>query len=116
VTIAGSTYDLYIAWRWFVVGNTVLNIPPANVVINALGILANDATPLTSRIEIAPDEALFMCSDGLYKNLSEAEILDGLAKGENAAQALGSAALERSKTLENRRSTQDDISVIIAQW
>lgn len=116
VTIAGSAYDLYIAWRWFVVGNTVLRIPPANVVINALGILAEDATPLTSRIEIAPGEALFMCSDGLYKNLSESEILDGLAQGDNAALALGSAALERSQSLGNRRSTQDDISVIIAQW
>ena len=116
VTIAGSPYDLYIAWRWFVVGNTVLNIPPANVVINALGIHAEDPTPLTSRIEIAPDEALFMCSDGLYKNLSEAEMLDGLAKGATAAQTLGNAAFERSKTQENRRSTQDDISVVIAQW
>lgn len=116
VTIAGSPYDLYIAWRWFMVGNTVLNIPPANVVINALGILAEDPIPVTSRIEIAPGEALVMCSDGLYKNLSEAEILDGLAKGDDAAAALGSAALERSKTPQNRRSTQDDISVIVAQW
>lgn len=116
VTIAGNPYDLYIAWRWFVVGNTVLNIPPANVVINALGILAEDPIPLTSRIEIAPGEALFMCSDGLYKNLSEAEMLDGLTKGDTAAEALGSAALERSKTPQNRRSTQDDISVVVAQW
>src|SRR5664279_2534593 len=38
VTISGSPYEMYMAWRWFLVGNSVLNIPPANIVINALGI------------------------------------------------------------------------------
>ncbi|MEP7291442.1 MAG: protein phosphatase 2C domain-containing protein [Chloroflexota bacterium] len=116
VTIAGSPYDLYIAWRWFMVGNTVLNIPAANIVINALGVHAENPLPLTSRIEVAPADTIFLCSDGLYKNLSEAEMLDGLGKGDQAAQVLGEAALERSKTPANRRSTQDDISVVIAQW
>lgn len=116
VTIAGSPYDLYIAWRWFMVGNSVLNIPAANIVIHALGVHGDDPLPLTSRIEIAPGDALFLCSDGLYKNLTEAEMIDGLAQGETSAILLGEKALERSKTLANRRSTQDDISVIIAQW
>ena len=115
IRIGSTPYDLYIAWRWFVVGNTVLNIPPANIVINALGVHADNPVPLTSRIEVSPGEVLFLCSDGLYKNLSDAEMLDGLAKGETAAQMLGEAALERSKTASNRRSTQDDISVVIAE-
>lgn len=117
VTIAGNPYDLYIAWRWFMVGNTVLNIPAANIVINALGVHAESPVPLTSRIEIAPGDALLLCSDGLYKNLSEAELLEGVAKGDESAKSLGEKALERSKSPgSNRRSTQDDVSVIIAQW
>jgi serine/threonine protein phosphatase PrpC len=117
VTIAGNPYDLYIAWRWFMVGNTVLNIPAANIVINALGVHAEDPIPLTSRIEISASDTLFMCSDGLYKNLSEAEMIEGLAKGDTSATFLGEKAFERSKTPgSNRRSTQDDISVVIVHW
>jgi serine/threonine protein phosphatase PrpC len=117
VTIAGSPYDLYIAWRWFLVGNAVLNIPPANIVINAIGVHPVDPIPQTSRIEIAPGDALLLCSDGLYKNLTDAEILDMLTHDDSGeADALGTAAFARSQTLLNRRSTQDDISLILARW
>ena len=44
--LTGNPYDLYIAWRWFLVGNTVLNIPPANIVINALGV--HDEDPIAA--------------------------------------------------------------------
>lgn len=115
VTIAGNTYDLYIAWRWFLVGNTVLNIPAANIVINALGIHADKPLPLTSRIEALPGDTLLLCSDGLYKNLAEAEILAGLAAGDSSAEQLGAAALARSQSAENRRSTRDDISAIVVR-
>ena len=95
-TITGNPYELYIAWRWFLVGNTVLNIPAANIVINALGIHDVEPNPQTSRIEIAPGDGLLLCSDGLYKNLTEAEIIEGLAHGEAGADDLGEAAFARS--------------------
>lgn len=116
ITIAGSPYDLYIAWRWFLVGNTVLNIPASNIVINALGIHPTDPAPQTSRIEIAPGDTLLLCSDGLYKNLSEAEIFDGVARGEHAAEDLLNAAYQRSESRDNRRSTQDDISAVVVRF
>lgn len=115
VSIAGTPYDLYIAWRWFWVGNSVLNIPAANIVINALGIHEANPIPLTGRIETTPGDTLLLCSDGLYKNLSEAEILAGLGEGDASAGQLGEAALTRSQTPSNRRSTQDDISVIVVR-
>ncbi len=116
VKISGAPYDLYIAWRWFLVGNTVLNIPPANIVINALGVHDADPTPQTSRIEISPNDSLVLCSDGLYKNLTETEIVEGLVADGDCARALGEAAFARSQAPDNRRSTHDDISVIVAQF
>lgn len=116
VQIAGAPYDLYIAWRWFLVGNKVLNIPPANIVINALGVHDADPTPQTSRIEIAPDDVLVLCSDGLYKNLTETEIVAGLGVAGDCATALGESAFTRSQSTDNRRSTHDDVSVIVARF
>ena len=72
--------------------------------------------PQTSRIEIGPGDALLLCSDGLYKNLSEAELIEGLAHGDAGADDLGEAAFARSQDSANRRSTQDDISVILVSW
>ncbi len=115
VTISGSPYDLYIAWRWFLVGNSVLHIPAANIVINALGIHAENPVPQTSRIETTPGDVLLLCSDGLYKNLAEDEILSGLDEDDDGAEKLGDAAMTRSKTPTNRRSTQDDISAIVVR-
>ncbi|MBI1258201.1 MAG: SpoIIE family protein phosphatase [Chloroflexi bacterium] len=116
IAINGNPYDLYIAWRWFLVGNTVLNIPPANIVINALGVHDEDPIAQTSRIEIGSGDTLLLCSDGLYKNLAEAEVIEGLAHGEAGADDLGEAAYARSQDSANRRSTQDDISVILVSW
>ena len=116
VAISGSPYDLYIAWRWFLVGNTVLNIPAANIVINALGVHTDDPIPLKGRIEIAAADTLLLCSDGCYKNLAETEIINGLAQGDTSADDLGAAAFARSQDSSNRRSTQDDISAIVVNW
>jgi serine/threonine protein phosphatase PrpC len=84
-------------------------------VINALGIHADNPIPLTSRIEVTPGDTLLLCSDGLYKNLTESEIVAGLGEGDASADKLGEAAYERSTTPTNRRSTQDDISVIVVR-
>jgi len=94
----------------------VLNIPAANIVINALGVHEEDPIAQTSRIEISSGDVLMLCSDGLYKNLSEVELIEGLAHGDASAASLGEAAYARSQDANNRRSTQDDISVILVNW
>jgi serine/threonine protein phosphatase PrpC len=116
ITINGQPYELYLAWRWFMVGNSALNIPGANIVINALGIHAANPQPQSSRIEIAPGDKLFLCSDGLYKNLTEAEILAGLQQPGDGAARLGEAAYARSQDHSNRRRTPDDITAIIVEF
>jgi serine/threonine protein phosphatase PrpC len=116
VTIAGQPYELYLAWRWFMVGNSALNIPGANIVISALGIHGDEPLPQVSRIEITAGDKLFLCSDGLYKNLTEAEITEGLQQDGDGATQLGTAAFARSQNLENRRRTPDDITALIVEF
>jgi len=116
ITIAGQPYELYLAWRWFMVGNTALNIPGANIVINALGIHAPNPLSQESRIEVSAGDKLFLCSDGLYKNLTEAEITAGLQQAGDGATQLGEAAYARSKDTNNRRSTPDDITAILVEF
>ncbi len=115
ITIGGQPYELYLAWRWFMVGNSALNIPGANIVISALGIHAANPLPLSSRIEVGAGDKIFLCSDGLYKNLTEAEILAGLQQPGDGATPLGEAAYARSQDRSNRRRTPDDITAIIVE-
>jgi len=116
ITLGGQVYELYMAWRWFLVGNQALNIPASNVVINSLGTHQEDPIAEKSRIEIGAGDVLLMCSDGLYKNLSEAEIIDGLQNTDDPAKVLGEAALARSKDSANSRKNPDDISVIVVKF
>lgn len=116
ITINGTPYDTYLAWRWFLVGNTALKIPPANIVIKSLGITDGLPDPQVSRIEISPDERLFLCSDGVYKNLTEREMVDLLEVTADTANVIGEAAYTRSTLTNNRRSTQDDVSAIVVRW
>ena len=113
ITLAGQEFDLYMAWRWFLVGNTALNIPAANVVINSLGTHPEAPTAEKSRIEVSAGDRLLLCSDGLYKNLSELEIVTLLQTEGDPAKALGEAALTRSQDNRNQRMNPDDISVIV---
>jgi serine/threonine protein phosphatase PrpC len=115
ITIGGQPYEIYLAWRWFLNGNSVLGIPGGNTVMNALGIHPSPPVVQTSRIEMAHGDKLFLCSDGIYKNLSEAEIMRFL-QGVESAKASGMAALERSKDEFNRRSTADDISAVCVEF
>ncbi len=115
IQIGGNPYELYIAWRWFLVGNSVLKIPAANIVIRTLGVYDEDPTPQLSRIEISAGDRLFLCSDGAYKNLTDAEMLAGLADATDPAKAIGEAAYARSQSEDNRRSTQDDITAVVVE-
>ncbi len=116
IRINGQPYDLYMAWRWFLVGNPALNIPASNVVINSLGTDKRDPIVQKSRIEITAGDVLLLCSDGLYKNLSETEIIAGLQDANDPAKALGEAAFARSQEKANKRRNPDDISVIVVKF
>lgn len=115
IRIGTETYDMYLAWRWFVTGNAALRIPGANVVINSLGTEKDDVDVQFSRIEALPGDTLLVCSDGLYKNLSHGEIIEKLNGEGDPAAALGEMAFARSKDSSNRRMNPDDISVIVVR-
>ncbi|NJR12693.1 SpoIIE family protein phosphatase, partial [bacterium] len=106
ISIQGQRYDLYIAWRWFWAGNAALGIPGGNVVINALGIQADDPTPQTSRMVISAGDTLLLASDGVYKNLNESAIT-ALLTHADAAERLVKAAVTRSQDAANGRCTPD---------
>jgi serine/threonine protein phosphatase PrpC len=116
ITIGGQPFELYLAWRWFLVGNSALGIPGANVVLNALGVYDEDPVPQTSRIEIGSGDILLLASDGIYKNLTDAEMIAGLGVDGDSATYLGEAALARSQDFDNRRRTPDDISAIVVKF
>jgi serine/threonine protein phosphatase PrpC len=116
IMINGQFYDLYMAWHWFVAGNAALNILPSNVVINSLGTSRENPIAETSRIEVEDGDILLLCTDGLYKNLSEKEILDGLHSPGDPARRLGEMAYVRSQDDGNRRRNPDDISVIVVRF
>jgi serine/threonine protein phosphatase PrpC len=115
IKIAGQPYELYLAWRWFLNGNSALGIPGGNTVMTALGIHPALPAVQVSRIEVTNGDKLFLCSDGIYKNLSEVEIMHFL-HGVDSAKASGLAALERSHDEFNRRSTADDISAVCVEF
>jgi serine/threonine protein phosphatase PrpC len=116
INIFGTDYDLYMAWRWFLVGNPALHIAGANAVLSALGIDEECPYPQTSRMEVGAGDVLFLCSDGIYKNLSHSEIVARLAGAADPAQACGEAAFARSQDTFNRRSTVDDITAVYVKF
>jgi serine/threonine protein phosphatase PrpC len=84
--------------------------------LNAVGVYPENPVPQTSRIEISEGDILLMASDGIYKNLTDAEMMAGLKTDGDAAAELGEAALARSKDENNRRRTPDDISAIVVKF
>ncbi len=116
ITINGQPFELYIAWRWFVVGNSALGILPSNIVMNALGIDPDAPTPQISRIEIGEGDTLLFCSDGLYKNMNDGELTKALESAGDPAAELGEAALKRCEDHNNQRRNPDDISVLVVKF
>lgn len=112
--IGNTRYDIGLAWRWFVDGSRSLGIPPANAVMNALGIEDGEAYPSLVNVAVTPGDILVLCSDGVYKNLTTNEIA-ALLDEDDPAEAIGNAALARSKDIRNGRSSPDDIAVVVAR-
>lgn len=118
IEISGQSHPLNQAWRWFMVGNHALAIPGANVVMRAIGIDNDSPPPILAKAELRAGDALLLCSDGIYKNLSEPELLNYLNGPQQTDRAarLGEGAFARSRDTVNRRSTKDDIAVVLAQF
>ena len=84
--------------------------PFGHVLSSALG--ADEATPVVSRVALSRDarEAVLVCSDGLTKHVTDAEIgehLSRFAGAEEACRALVDLALERGGS--------DNITVVIGR-
>lgn len=94
-----------------------------NLVFGQIGDQAEPPPPALSVIQLRPHDVLLLCSDGVYSNLTTAEITDALALLDPAA-ALVDRADDRSgaRTLPdpadlsrpyNYRAHQDDITAIV---
>ncbi len=116
ITINEQPFELYLAWRWFLVGNSALGIPPANIVLRALGIEANCPRPQISRIEVSAGDTLLLCSDGVYKNINDEEIIAELGKEGDTALGLVDVSLKRSQDTNNKRRAPDDISALVVEF
>jgi serine/threonine protein phosphatase PrpC len=80
-----------------------------NVLTRALGV-ETDADPTVSKVEFHPDDALILCSDGLWGVIDDDEIAQIALRYENAkdaARAMVDLALERGGA--------DNISVIVVR-
>lgn len=83
--------------------------PSANVVTRAVG--GSEELELDSvRIELRDADRFLLCSDGLYKELSDAEIAEYLQQGtcEQACRALVEFALARG--------SRDNVTVVVVQF
>ncbi len=84
--------------------------PAGNVITRAVG--GSDDLILDSvRIDIANGDRFLLCSDGLYKELNEAEICQRLVTGADCAQActaLIDTALDRG--------SRDNVTVVVVQF
>lgn len=79
-----------------------------HILTSALG--GTEALPVVTRVELRRDSVLLLCSDGLTKHVTDAEIADRLRTKESSAQvgrALVDLALERGGS--------DNITVIVRQ-
>ena len=83
------------------------NSPLKNVLASAIG--ADEATPEVTKVDVAhPSTALLLCSDGLTKHVSDAEIADHLEKRVSSDQVcrdLLKLALDRGGT--------DNITIVV---
>jgi len=94
-----------------------------NLVFGQIGDSASPLTPTLSVIELRPGDMLLLCSDGVYGNLTTAEITDALALIDPAAALVDRAdARSGERPLPdpadltrayNYRAHQDDATAIV---
>ena len=96
-----------------------------NLVFGQLGDSPAPPPPALTAIELRPGDMLLLCSDGVYANLTSAEIEDALALIDPAAALVDRAdARSAERTLPdpsdlsrpyNYRAHQDDISAVVVK-
>src|SRR5689334_18091910 len=96
-----------------------------NLVFGQLGDSATPSPPTLTVIELRRGDALLLCSDGVYANLTTAEIADALALIDPAAALVDRAdARSGERTLPdpadlsrpyNYRAHQDDITAVVVK-
>ena len=83
------------------------NHPDRNRIERALGF--NDARPDVAEVELAPGDALLLCSDGVYT------VLDADALGSCVGSRDAAAAAERAVKLAIRRGTDDNSTAVVVE-
>ncbi|QDV28050.1 PP2C family protein-serine/threonine phosphatase [Aureliella helgolandensis] len=86
------------------------NSPWNNVLYNALGAGANEVQAELHRVELQPHDQIVICSDGMYRYISDAE-LRGMLLNEQEPQPLCEALIQ----IANARGGADNITAIVAQ-
>jgi protein phosphatase len=79
-----------------------------DVLASALG--AEDMTPVVGVLEIEPGDVLLLCTDGLTKHLTEAEIAEVLQHGADARERCGSLV---ARALAD--GGRDNVTVVVVQ-
>jgi len=89
----------------------VLNSPWRNALTRSIGTDMEVLVDLFGPFPVEPDTALMLCSDGLYKSLSDADLRRAFGRSagpEDAVQALVASALEAG--------SDDNITVVLAEF
>jgi serine/threonine protein phosphatase PrpC/sugar phosphate permease len=81
-----------------------------NVVLQALGV-EEAVTPVVTKVDLEPRDAILLCSDGLHGQVDEEQILSILCRSDQPAeqvQALLRAALDTG--------APDNVTIVLARW
>ncbi|MFA5527151.1 MAG: Stp1/IreP family PP2C-type Ser/Thr phosphatase [Peptostreptococcales bacterium] len=84
----------------------MLNHPQKHVITRALGII-KDMSADFHDIQIEEDDYILLCTDGVYENISNQEILDVFSKGFDVQEIC-----DYIVDLANERNTQDNITIL----
>lgn len=84
----------------------MLNHPQKHVITRALGII-KDMPADFHDIDLLEDDYILLCTDGVYENISNQEILDVFSKGFDVQEIC-----DYIVNLSNERNTQDNITIL----
>lgn len=83
----------------------------SNVLVNALGANAEDVYAEIVRLDLEPNDAILLCSDGLNKHVQDETIQGVLAEAKGMQQAANTLI-----QLANEGGGSDNITLIAARW